>query len=551
MPKAQSVSPIWLLQWSIVLALGWLLPNHYRPWTAFQSEAWVAFVLMAVVPWAVLRAPVKFSCDAFVGAVLATAAIPFVQLVFGQIAYFGHAWINSLYLIGLAVAILTGCVWERNNPCRLIDMLCLAIGMACLFSVFLQLCQWLDLDGLGIWLVESNVSRPSANLGQPNNLATLLLWGALATFWAWVRSKIGALVAIFTALFLLFGVALTGSRTAWLAVGVLVAAGWWWQVVWRSKHVPWVLTALGCYFVACAVMLKVHALNVHIPGSALTHIAGSLTDVRLSAWRQLVGAVLESPLFGYGWAQTANAYILVSENSPALHVVFGQAHNIFLDLILWCGVPVGGLLAWVIFSRFWRLFRQANSPESVVLFCFLLVVANHALLEFPLYYAYFLLPAGLVLGTLFARDQAPKYTFELSRRIFAVLGVVSAIMLSITLIDYLKVENSYSILRIEWAGYKLASNPQPPRVIALNQWHHIIKHARVVPSAGISESELEEMRQITLLAHKPIDFRVLASSLLLNGKGAESELWLKRLCNVENEQFCAAFGDSESRFQER
>lgn len=545
MPKAQSISSIWLLVWSVVLALGWLLPNHYRPWTLFHSEAWVALALMAVVPSAVVRAPVRFSCDAFVIAVLAAATIPFIQLAFGQIAYFGHAWINCLYLLGLAVAILAGYFWEKSNAGKLIDILCLAIGMASLFSVFLQLYQWLELDGLGVWLTEANIDRPAANLGQPNHLATLLLWGALAVFWAWVRSATGVLVAIFMALFLLFGVALTGSRTAWLAVGLVIAAGWWWRGMWRSKYVPWVLTALGGYFVVCAMILK-----VHIPQHRLTHLAEPLMDIRFFAWRQLVSAIFENPLFGYGWNQTASAYILLSEKSPALHVVFGQAHNLFLDLILWCGLPVGGLLSWAILSRFWRIFRQENSPESVVLFCFLLVVANHALLEFPLYYAYFLLPVGLILGTLFARDQGYQHTFELSKRCFAVLGVVSAIMLSITLIDYLKVENSYSLLRIEWAGFKLASNPQPPRVIALNQWHHIIKHARVIPRSGMSESELEEMRQITLLAHKPIDFRVLASSLLLNEKGAESQLWLKRLCNVQNEQLCAV-GEREFRLQEK
>lgn len=549
MPKAQSISSIWLLVWSVVLALGWLLPNHYRPWTLFHSEAWVAFVLMAILPWAVLRAPARFSCDAFVVAVLAAAAIPFIQLAFGQIAYFGHAWISSLYLLGLAASILAGYFWERSNSAKLIDMLCLAIGMASLFSVFLQLYQWLELDGLGIWLTESAVSRPSANLGQPNHLATLLLWGTLAVFWAWVRSATGAAVAISMALFLLFGVALTGSRTAWLAVGLIIAAGWWWRVVWPSKYVPWVLTALGCFFVACVVILKIYIFNIQVQQDGLTQLAKSLTDIRLSAWRQLVGAVLESPLFGYGWNQTTSAYILVSEKSPALHVVFGQAHNLFLDLILWCGLPLGGLLSWVILSRFWRVFRQVNTPENAVLFFFLLIVANHALLEFPLFYAYFLLPTGLILGTLFARAHKPEHAFELGRASFAVLGVLSAIMLSITLIDYLKVENSYSILRIEWAGYKLASNPQPPDVIALNQWHHIIKHARIIPRSGMSESALEDMRQITLLAHKPIDFRVLASSLLLNGKAAESELWLKRLCNVENRRLCTV-GGSEFELQE-
>lgn len=542
MPKVKNFSAGWLVVWAVFLALGWLLPNHYRPWTSFHSEVWVAFALITVVPWMVFRAPPKFSCDAFVVSVLAAAVVPFVQLAFGQIYYFGHAWINSLYLLGLLIAILTGYCWERSDTGRLIDMLCFAIGLASLLSVFFQFYQWLDLDSLGIWLCESDTARPAANLGQPNQLATLLLWGVLSTFWAWLRSRIGVATAVLLALFLLFGVALTGSRTAWLGVGFVIAAGWWWRGIWNSKYVSWVLSTLGFYFAVCVAVL-----NFLGQQNRLAQMAASPTDARLAAWQLLVKAVLESPIFGYGWNQTASAHILFSEENPALHVVFGQAHNLFLDLILWCGLPVGGLLSWAILSRFWRTFRQVNSPENAVLFFFLLILANHALLEFPLHYAYFLLPAGLILGTVIARDQKSRQILELSRRSFAVLGVVSAIMLSITLIDYLKVENSYSLLRIEWAGYKLASNPQPPDVIALNQWHHIIKHARIIPRAGMSESELEEMRQITLLAHKPVDFRVLASALALNGRQAESELWLKRLCKVESVQNCEENGVSLER----
>lgn len=550
MPQAQRSLPLWLLLWSVLLALGWVLPNHYRPWTAFHSEIWVAFVLLALLPPAILKLPKQFSGDAFAVVVLAAAAVPFVQLVIGQIAFFGQAWISSLYLIGFLVAILAGQAWERLFPDRLVDMLCLAVGIAALLSVFLQLRQWLGLNGLGIWLVESTDVRPAANLGQPNQLATLLLWGTLATFWAWARAKIGVAVAVILALILLFGVALTASRTAWLAVWLVIAVAWWWRAIWKSKYVPWLLTVLGLVFSLCVLILDFSGSHSRLAQMAVTTTSTvSPGSMRISGWLHLAQAILERPFFGYGWAQTAKAYILVSESAPALHTIFGAAHNLFLDLVLWCGLPVGGLLSWIVLRKFWQMFRQVNSPEKAVLFFFLLVVANHALLELPLHYAYFLLPVGLVLGTFLAYDPQFKPILKIGKIGFSVLGLVSAAMLSITLVDYLKVENSYALLRFEWAGYKLASNPQPPNLIALNQWHGIIKHARAVPKAGMPAAELEEMRQITLLAHKPIDFRVLARSLALNGKIAESDLWLKRLCNVGTAQSCSVV-DNDAGQQE-
>jgi O-antigen ligase len=531
--KGRGISSIWFVGWSVLLAYGWCLPNHYPPWSSFYCEAWAALVLLAVVPWAVVRAPAGFPSDTFFLSICFAIPIPFIQFAFGQIAFFGHAWIGSLYLIGLLIAIWTGYSWEKVNPGRLIDMLCVALASASLLSVFLQLHQWLSITGLGVWLNETDPTRPAANLGQPNQLATLLLWGVLTAWWGWEKSKIGPVVATSLVLILLFGVALTGSRTAWLAVALIALAGWWWRGMWRSKYLPWAIATLALYFVLCVAALHYFGTQNRFEQTAVTR------DLRLAAWQQFVGAVLERPLLGYGWGQTAGAYILVSEKNPALHVVFSQAHNLFLDLVLWCGLPLGGLFSLAILNRFWRMFRQVNRADEAVLCLFLLVVANHALLEFPLHYAYFLLPAGVILGVFYARETNVRAVFILHKRAYAILALISMLMLLVSLRDYFRIENSYRLLRIEWAGFKLEADPQPPSVIALNQWSRAISHARVVPRAGISESELEEMRQTVLLVHKPVDFRVLAGALSLNGKVAESTLWLTRMCNVGVEENCS------------
>lgn len=533
MSFGRNSSSIWLSGWALVLAIGWLLPNHYLPWTSFHAEAFVAFALLLIVPWAILKMPSRLSCDRFSASIAVLATIPAIQYMFGQIYYSGHAWICSGYLIGLLLAIFTGHAWEKSNPGRLTDFLFLAIGITSLCSIFLQLCQWLSLDGLGIWLTESGSERPSANLGQPNQLATLMLWGAAAVFWGWVRSKLGSTTVILLGLVLLLGVALTGSRTPWLAMVAVVVVGWWWRGLWSSKYVPWVLTGMAIYFFLC--VWAVRTLGGGYPFSGVTSAAA---DLRIPAWQMFLGAVSERPWFGYGWGQAAEAYISVANKYPPLHVVFAQAHNLFLDLIVWCGVPIGALFSLVLLNRFWRFFRQVNFQEDAVLFLFLLVVANHALLEFPLHYAYFLLPAGLIVGVMIARDKNIKHVAMLSKGVFVGGGLFCLVFFSVVVLDYLKIENSYRLLRMEWAGFNLEADPQPPEVILLNQWQHIIKHARSNPKPGMSEHALEDMRRATMMAHKPIDFRLLVNALALNGKAGESDLWLLRMCNVQADRNC-------------
>ncbi|WP_169257164.1 PglL family O-oligosaccharyltransferase [Aromatoleum toluvorans] len=495
----------------------------------------MAILICLLLPFAVVMCPRRFTLDHFSLLIALAATIPAVQYALGKIPNFGHAWINSLYVIGFLSAVLVGRFWEASRPRELIDMLCLAFGAASLLSVLLQAYQWFELDGLGIWLADSDSARPSGNLGQPNHLATLLLWGLIATFWATLRRQIGTLTAVVTALILLFGLALTNSRTAWIAVGLIILSTWWWRALWIERKTPWVVSALGLYFAACVAavsLLAPNALN-RIPG-----LSNASPDLRLSAWSLLIDAILQSPLTGYGWNQTATAHLNASLQHSALHVTFPYAHNIVLDLLVWCGIPVGIILIFGLLKWLWNWFRSIQDPLGAVTFLFLLAFVNHSMLEYPFSYAYFLLPAGLLIGTAHHQSRGEASGLSVGRFSFFAVSILSIGMLAITVTDYLRVEKSYTILRMEWAGFFLEENPQPPQTRALNQLQNAVTAARVVPRAQMSDVELQDLRTAVLQMHKPIYFRKFAQALTLNGRPADGRAWLERMCSVETERNC-------------
>ena len=532
---------IWFFGWALLLAFGWLLPNHDLPWRSFHSEIWVALAFSLIMPWVIIKSPPRIYCGVFECAVLILAAIPFFQFLFGRIPYIGQAWICSSYLMGFFLAIFAGRIVELSRPGLLTDYLFLSIGIAAAFSVMLQLYQWLELDGFGIWLMDTNRMAPSANIGQRNNLATLLLWGALAFFWGVQRRIIGIFVFIPLMLMILFGVALTGSRTAWIAVFFIVFFSWHWRQYWQYKNTSWLVGLFGIYFLGCVAGLRffrsTNLLDAPKLGQQL--VEGVVGDSRLDIWSISLGAISERPFFGYGFAQIAEAQISVATEYPALHAVFSQSHNLFLDLVLWCGIPIGlGLSAYLVYW-FWSQCRQVKSSEGGILFLFLLVVANHSMLEFPLQYAYFLIPVGAVIGAMITFRKIDTGLIQLNKNSIIVMWLFSVIMLGVTVADYLKIEHSYRLLKMEWAGFNLELSPQPPDVLALNQWHQIIKQARVFPHKCMDDAELQTLRNVAMQAHKPFDFLNLAYALYFNGKGQEAGLWLERMCKVETPQSCA------------
>lgn len=531
------MNSFWLVLWACILALGWLLPNHYHPWLAFHADAWIA-VFLSIASLTLFwrcRAPVVWHRITLLAALL--VGVPGLQAVLGLIPLTGVAWVSSAYLLGFLLVLLTGAHWEKFKPGQAGDALFLAIGLAAIVSVGLQLQQWLQLDGLELWNMGSGSARPHANLGQPNQLGTLLLWGVLAAAWGWVRGHLKPGVAIFMATYLLIGVALTASRTAWIAVALLVFAAWGWRRLWASPRVPWVVTGLGVYFVVCNMGLAWLRDFLQLGATApLDVFSVTSSQQRLLAWAVFMDAVQLRPLLGYGWNQTAMAHMAAAAINPAVNGVFSYAHNLFLDLVIWCGIPAGVFIVGCLVRWFWCRARAVQSTENAVLILLLLVVANHAMLELPLYYAYFLLPAGLVMGMLNVRLGA-RPVFSMHLWVTRLLGLAASALLVLLIRDYSRIEPSYQNLRFEQLRIKVVPVPAPD-VLLLTQWKDFIEFARVQPKAGMSDAEIEHMRAVAGLFSGGLFLHKLATALALNHQPEEASLWLQRMCTVAPKQEC-------------
>lgn len=532
------VSTFWLVLWASFVSLGWLLPNHYPPWSTFHLDAWMACAMLPVALWVTVKVTKPVVWTGLSLLVVAFMWMPALQYAVGLVTEAGNAWVSTAYLLGFLLALLTGARWEAVSRGQLADGLFLAIGIAALISVGLQLHQWLLLERLDIWSMGGGSARPFANLGQPNQLGTLLLWGLLAVAWGYVRRQIGAKVAMICMFYLLFGVALTASRTAWVALLLLAGAAWFWRQHWPSHRGPWMVVVMVAFFVAC--VLSINPLAQALLGGAtpeavdIVRIAG---ESRPAIWALFLEAAMQRPWMGYGWNQVAMAQMAVAVDHPALHVYFSHSHNLFLDLVLWCGLPLGATvsayLLWWMGSRAWRV----RNAEEALLFLLLLVAANHAMLELPLHHAYFLLPVGLVMGALDVRIGI-RSMFVTARWVLVGLWLACSTLLGLIGYDYLRVEAVYQNLRFEWADIKTPP-AVPPNVFLLSQWRDYVTLAKWDLDKEVSDADLVWMERVTSLHPNTGFFQVLARALAKRGESERAAHWLKVMCNVLSEPQCA------------
>lgn len=520
------------------LSLAWLLPNHYMPWKAFHSDAWAAFV------WGVAALGIIFLSRADITwprislLIACLVGVPLLQFIFGIIPFAGQAWVSASYLLALLIAILCGFRLEDARTGLLPDALFAAIGIASVLSVGLQLYQWLHLDGLGILSMGFVGGRPYANLGQPNQLGTLLLLGILASAWGYEKKKIGATGAILMAIFVLFGIVLTQSRTAWIGIIIILGAIWVWRGQWSSKRLPRIALVLGIYFFLANLAVPWMVETFNIPVLEKRELGIKENDLRLLAWRLFIDAVLQNPWFGYGLTGLGHAQLSVALEHPALSSTFHHSHNLFMDLVLWLGIPLGALVVIFVLRWIFRKLRKVSAAEDKLLLIFVMILGNHAMLELPLHYVYFLLPLGFVIGVLEKRLPDSQLFFTTPRWTLFTFWIAAAFLFLFLVQDYLRVEENYYALRFERARIGTLPPQDPPEVVLLTQLREELRLARYKPVSDVDDAEIEWLRKAAYISPGTSEIYRLATTLALNERPLEAGIELQKLCKIVPKHQC-------------
>lgn len=522
----------------VPLLLAWLTPNHYLPWLAFHAD-WLAaaafLLLLASCRLQDLRIGVSLLA---VGGML-VACIPLLQFGLGLVAFAGDAVMASSYIAGWSLCVVCGAVWMRTSHADLI-LRCFAAALlvAALASSMIALGQWLELFDGSIYVVDvATGSRPFANLGQPNHLATLLVLGVVAALLLHQRDALGSTALAACATVLCIGIATTQSRTAFLQSIVLV--GWLLcarrRVGLRVGYGAIVITLAACVVFMAAWPWLNEALGL---SSGSTMSERGAKGVRSIHWLSLLDAMAREPWSGYGWNQVSVAQMRVALDHPAPGEVIEHSHNLILDLLIWNGVPLGVLIVGALVCWFYRQFRACRDASVALLLAGVGIVVTHAMVEYPMDYAYFLFPVGFMMGAAESLSAPARSLYVPARLIKALAACAGLLMLFIT-IEYVQIENNHRQLRFEAARIGAANvESEIPQVVLLTQLREFLRLARSEARPEMTAAQVDEMRRIA--ERYPLPPVLLRYALVtgLNGRPDLASATLVRLCKMHTNERC-------------
>lgn len=398
-----------------------LLAYNVSPSSTFLNQA-LACLGWGLYLWALAAEPVGRRPAAALAAGLwpALAAAGLLAL-----AAAGSAWGARLpgSLAGSAVALLAaavlvtwggGVVTASGRLASVMPAWCAALLAAGVLTAVVALIQvfapaWAD----GTWIAGTSLpGRASGNLRQPNHLSTLVLWSLVALVWLQMSRRLGTATVSAVAALLVLAIVLSASRTG--LVGILVLGLW--GLVDRSlpRRSRLLLLAMPLVYAVSWFLMARWSAAAELPFGGATRFSaeGDISSSRFAIWSDTLALIARHPWFGVGYGEFNRAWSLTPFPHRPL-AFFDHTHNLPLQFAVELGLPLAAVMLVLLGLALWRAFAAAGrrqGDEALALrSCFVLVLlmAVHSLLEYPLWYAYFLLPTAFALGLCLGGSVAP------------------------------------------------------------------------------------------------------------------------------------------------
>ncbi|UVA99708.1 PglL family O-oligosaccharyltransferase [Acinetobacter lwoffii] len=516
---------------AILISLAWLMPIHYRPWVTYTGELYAFFALFAL---AAICLKEKLKIPAMSLPLLLLACVPLIHFLAGQVFFFSTAMMGFIFVFSFWLASILGYNLSTGNYNReeTFTHLSYVFLVSGTITGLIALCQWINLDSVLPGMVNiSGTQRPYANFAQPNNMATFLLMSLMGCLYLYEKKKIQTKWLMTCALPIIMGIALSQSRTSWvaaIAIMIYLAIYQYKGIIRLKWYYSSLLLFLFIFFiwlfpVLSLLIAQMTDAEVIRSRELVSRATGDMS--RIAIWQQMLAAIQAQPWFGYGWYQTSVAFVSITDTVQG-PVWIRSAHNFIIDFLIWNGVVIGvPFLAYFGYLGY-QLQRWVKTPESVIGILMVGAFVTHAMFEFPQHYAYFLLPVGFILGTVLAQNLKIK-TVVMPLIGMKFIFAVGLLLLIVIYRDYdVAVPKLGQSIRYEKQQEKI-TNEKP--IYLLTEFNHRIAWIRLNPYSKASAEQIQEGEQMVLSYPTKYNLIKYAKLLAFNGYEAEAKHQLQRL----------------------
>lgn len=453
----------------IFIGLMFLLPfvslYHHLPIPSFYGE-WLAATLglVAMLPlfqksnWQPLQVPQIALI--FPG----LAAIVCMQWMLGMLHSHQYALLILSYLAWAFFLVILGNHLRRELGWeKVVTTLAWFIAIGGVINTGIVGLQYAMQNGLNIPFMPKLAGYGA--ISQVNHFADYMALATASLVYLYAKRHLSLMWFSVTLALFLSMLSFSGSRSSWLYLGALTILAIAMQIsAMKQKDgtpnkrslLRVCLMLLPAFALAQLAIHFLPGITVTLPTDRLLAEANNASSVsaRWQIWHESWRMFLQSPWFGIGVGQIRwqSFLLLGTPNAIGSGVgtvgMFEHAHNLFLHLLTEMGIGapllvIAGVVAWL--RGFWlhSVKLRAITLENWWLLAMLAVLGIHSMLEYPLWYAYFLGIAAVLLGAgeeKVTSISLPKLGQTSGRTAFAASMVVGVAVLGSMAVANVKLE---------------------------------------------------------------------------------------------------------------
>lgn len=451
---------------SASLGLPTLIATHLQPQTVFLAEWGAVFFLFLGLAFFAGNGRANL-CK--LGWVITGIAVVLVAALCWAGGGTGIAY--PLYLGLLLVSLAVGGLLDTE------DVTTVAWGLVgC--AVLQALVGGVQLTGVNVgeWVLRKIYLQIYGNVGQANHFADLIYLGLASLAMlrgvayehcfagiARSNSRWRDLGFVSLASVLVLAAAFSASRGVWLYIGCFAVLGAMARVRGdeSGRHLGLGLLLIAAISVAAQLFVSYSGILAHLGVvSAMDRLgdAGS-NGQRLYNWQAALEAIKAHPWIGEGPASFYKASVdAMFTTPPASFPKFAEhAHNLPLNLAAELGLPVA-LVTMAVFAWWYLRHLVASSLSATrawALAC-IGVIGLHSMVEYPLWYAYFIVPFGLCMGVADSEDRRLP-TLRVPRAALVAVALSGLLTLAWIMHDWLAVRDAYEMLNGEEPSVELST----------------------------------------------------------------------------------------------
>ena len=432
--------------------LPYLNPYHPLPLPGFYSE-WLAFacgcLCIAFVPFAgrgTLRIPVVSLAPLLLLVVIlvqqANGLSPYLELTTASAGYL--LWCAGLMAVGATLA----SSFQIRQVAVVLAFAALIGGIVnALFSA-LQLHAIITGSMAPNFLVSSlpdGATRVYGNLAQPNHFSAYMLIGVNSALYLHLAGKLTRRQTLSIIIPMALFTLPSGSRSLILYFSLT-------GIIWKDfflesirQHSRWILSlGLLAAIISVPLLMFRHEISFQSFAVILSRFMhwDDISGDRMLLAEHAMRMFLDAPIMGVGFHLFALHMFEQAASMPeaATRLLDVHSHNFFLQLLAVSGVS--GFLAVTLPLLRWTLdvYRIPSCHEKKWALATLGILGLHSLVEYPLWFAYFLGIAALLLGMLSPRNWTVAADWKM-RAIAMAAGGSGIFLLLFYAADYRTIES--------------------------------------------------------------------------------------------------------------